>query len=137
MDISATTTLTWNDINLHIPGEAIALYSWGGESAPHAANVYFGDGSSHGRPWADYVIDDEENILEGLLQQSLVPYDVEQTFVNFAFSLGFAFQDAIEAPIWFWPNNTQRSDGTIVGSPRDIVDTGALRDSQSIELIGV
>lgn len=32
-----------------------------------------------------------------------------------------------------WPNKTIRSNGEEVGSPRDIVDTGGLRDSQKRE----
>lgn len=136
MKLSARATLTWNEPDLNIPDDAIATYTWG-DGIDYAADVYFGDGYSPGRPWVDHVVDDEDQLLESLLQDSLVPYDVGQTFINFAYSLGFAFQDAIEAPIWFWPNDTVRSDGTIVGSPRDIVDTGMLRDSQTIELTGV
>ena len=136
MKISATATLTWNEPDLNIPDEAIATYTWG-DGLDYAADVYFGDGYSPGRPWVDYVIDDEEDLLEGLLQDSLQPYDVGETFVNLAYSLGFAFQDAMEAPIWFWPNQTERSDGSIVDSPRDIVDTGSLIGSQTIEFTGV
>lgn len=36
----------------------------------------------------------------------------------------------IESAIFFWPNETRRSTGQVVGSPRSIVDTGAFRDSQ-------
>jgi hypothetical protein len=39
-------------------------------------------------------------------------------------------QDAIEAPIWDWDGYTLRKNGDLVGSPRDIVDEGELRDSQ-------
>jgi hypothetical protein len=38
----------------------------------------------------------------------------------------------IQADKWEWDGLTQRSTGEIVGSPRDIVDTGALLDSQEI-----
>lgn len=40
-----------------------------------------------------------------------------------------AFQDAIASDIWEWPRDTVRSDGSVVGSPRDAVDTGELYDS--------
>lgn len=30
---------------------------------------------------------------------------------------------------WAWPRNTLRSDGSIAGSPRDVIDTGAFLDS--------
>lgn len=127
--------LTWNEDAYQVPEDLAAVYSWG-RGIDYAPDVYFGF-TGPARPWADYVIDDEEGILDDLLAMSIEPDDITQTFINFAFSLGFAFQDAIEAPIWYWPNFTVRSSGNIVGSPRDIVDTGALRDSQTIEFTGI
>lgn len=46
---------------------------------------------------------------------------------------GFAntCQEHITDERWDWPRETVRSDGSIVGSPRDAVDTGRLRDSQT------
>jgi len=41
----------------------------------------------------------------------------------------------IDQQKWGWPNNTHRHNGSIVGSPRDIVDTGDLRDSLSINRV--
>jgi hypothetical protein len=41
----------------------------------------------------------------------------------------------IEAVEWPWPRKTVRSTGEVAGSPRNIVDTGALRDSLNIEWI--
>ena len=43
------------------------------------------------------------------------------------------FQEEIEAVKWDWPNETIRSDGRPVNSPRDIVDTGGLKESQRRE----
>lgn len=34
---------------------------------------------------------------------------------------------------WQWYRQTLRRNGTLVGSPRDIIDTGTLRDSLAIE----
>ena len=39
----------------------------------------------------------------------------------------------IEDSKWNWPRETVRKNGTVVGSPRDIVDTGELKNSQFIE----
>lgn len=33
---------------------------------------------------------------------------------------------------WDWPNTTHRRNGSVVGSPRDIVDTGDLYRSRSV-----
>ena len=43
---------------------------------------------------------------------------------------------AIETDRWDWNNTTVRSDGSVVGTPRDIVDTGELRDSQEVRIDG-
>lgn len=41
-----------------------------------------------------------------------------------------ALHEAIESPVWNWNGReTTRTDGEIVGNPRNIVDTGALADS--------
>ena len=42
-------------------------------------------------------------------------------------------KDQIKAVKWSWPNKTRRRNGTIVGSPRDIVDTGNFLRSQRRE----
>ena len=44
------------------------------------------------------------------------------------------FRGAIEADVYAWPRETVRSNGRTVGSPRDIVDTGKLRDSQQFQV---
>ena len=60
--------------------------------------------------------------------------------------LNSAFQDAIGSSVWQWPRETVRGatyrrDGTrtpgkVVGSPRNIVDLGALRASNSFRISG-
>ena len=42
---------------------------------------------------------------------------------------GEAFQNAIASPVWEWPRETLRQNSDLVGSPRDIYDTGELYDS--------
>lgn len=42
------------------------------------------------------------------------------------------FQAAIAADAWEWPRPTERTNGDVVFSPRDIVDTGKLYDSLTI-----
>lgn len=48
-----------------------------------------------------------------------------------AAQVGQTTQSLIGARRWAWPNLTERENGTVAGLRRDIVDTGALRDSQS------
>lgn len=40
--------------------------------------------------------------------------------------------EQLETVKWSWYRNTKRQSGQVVGSPRDIVDTGKLRDSLNI-----
>ena len=42
------------------------------------------------------------------------------------------FQQELEAEKWNWPRLTKRSNGSIAGTVRDIIDTGALADSQTV-----
>lgn len=37
---------------------------------------------------------------------------------------------AFDKPVWDWDGQTQRRNGEVAGSPRNIVDSGKLRDSQ-------
>lgn len=46
------------------------------------------------------------------------------------------FQAQIEEVKWTWPNETKRKKGPPVTSPRNIVDVGTLRDSQTRENVG-
>lgn len=50
--------------------------------------------------------------------------------------LNSAFQDAIGSKVWEHPRTTIRSNGQTVGSPRNIVDTGILKASNSFQVNG-
>lgn len=41
------------------------------------------------------------------------------------------YQQAIQANVYDWPRVTRRSNGRIVTAPRNIVDTGRLKNSQT------
>lgn len=126
---------SWNPIEL--PTEEVSSrHSWGGVQAPYAIAVFFGLEKGHvARPWTEYAIENSDH--ERMLRDSVVLLDPVDTFVNYSYSLGFEFQEAIESDIWDWPNRTLRVSGEIVDSPRNIVDTGRLRDSQDIEFFGI
>lgn len=40
-------------------------------------------------------------------------------------------KETFHDPIWQWPRQTRRRNGTLVTSPRDVIDRGSLLDSQS------
>jgi hypothetical protein len=46
------------------------------------------------------------------------------------------FQAAIGSKVWSWPRQTVRSNGRSVSSPRTIVDTGVLRQSNNFQMNG-
>jgi hypothetical protein len=65
----------------------------------------------------------------------------EQAIAKLNEKLTQAFQETVEVyaeqckaeiqdPKWEWPRQTKRSNGEVVGSPRDILDTGELLESQ-------
>jgi hypothetical protein len=47
--------------------------------------------------------------------------------------LADAFQNLISSTIYDWPNTTERQNGSVVTSPRDIVDLGNFKRSQRVE----
>lgn len=49
---------------------------------------------------------------------------------DYAQALSVQFQKEIRDNQWSWPGNTRRRNGTIAGTSRDIVDTGAFASSQ-------
>lgn len=64
------------------------------------------------------------------LNWSRIRRAVETAAVRTANNYGPVVDAAMSSPVWPWPNRTVRSSGQIVTSPRDVVDTGALRDSR-------
>lgn len=55
---------------------------------------------------------------------------LQQAFHNTATHFGDALNDAIEADIYEWDNITHRKSGEIVGTPRNVVDTGYLKNTR-------
>lgn len=63
----------------------------------------------------------------------LVERGVQGAAEEFAEACDAAFDD----PVWAWPGTTRRRNGETAGTPRNIVDTGELRDSrQPVETAG-
>lgn len=123
--------LTWNPpkINRHT-----ATYEWAVDYAWAVHEGGYSDGTRlYPRPWVWKALQAYINVLEVFLTE----YDaregnIDEAFRKTADELFDAFQTAIEAVIYPYPTTTIRSDGSIATSPRSIVDTGALRDSQSM-----
>ncbi len=54
---------------------------------------------------------------------------ITKSFDTAVEALADSCQEAIASEVWEWPRQTLRQNSDIVGSPRDIVDTGKLYDS--------
>jgi hypothetical protein len=125
--------VNWNKIN--IPRKQTATLTW---SADHAALVHEGATLKNGtelpaRPWVDETVQ-QFNAPESYADSFQKSEDFAQAFTEMAEGFGEKAQEIIETQMWEWPRETVRQNGTVAGSPRDIVDTGELRDSYSIEV---
>ena len=57
----------------------------------------------------------------------------EKAMNAYSMELNEALDEEIKAVKWFWPNDTKRRNGQFIRRGlRDIVDTGALRDSKTM-----
>ena len=126
--------VNWQKLN--IPNKQVSVHTW---DTPYAAGVHEGMTSKSGndlppRPWVNHTIDNHDllAIYAESFQQS---EDFETAFEEMSQEFGDKCQEAIEDEIWDWPRDTKRKNGDVVGSPRNIVDTGKLKDSYSMEIL--
>ena len=83
------------------------------------------------RPFMDAAVA-ETDILE--VFQENFKGDIHAAFDATAEVLHENIKGQIQDEKWVWGNVTHRRNGQIVGSPRDIVDTGRLLESQTLEI---
>jgi hypothetical protein len=70
-----------------------------------------------------------------LLNLDLLHSVIEESFQELISEFAQEQVKQIEAVEWPWPRETVRSTGEVANSPRNIIDTGALRDSLNIEWV--
>lgn len=70
-----------------------------------------------------------------LIDQAAINNVLAQGLEATADTLFDAYIEAIESPVYKWPNTTIRESGEIAGTIRNIVDLGNFRNSQQYELI--
>lgn len=125
-------TLRWNPPRPI--AQSTAVYEWG---VPYAAIVHNGGTLRNGgdipeRPWTEYarenLIDIEADFANGFRRSG----NLAQAFQGTAIAYNRAMQQSISQKVWSWPGPTRRRNGETATSPRDIRDTGELRDSQSL-----
>ncbi len=121
---------------LDIPETQVGVHTW---SADYAAFVHEGAMSTTGkeipaRPWAGTALDEyefETKYAEAFKETG----SFREAFIAMSEGYGALAQEYISDRIWDWPRATVRKNGEVVTQPRDIVDTGALRDSYTHEVI--
>lgn len=62
--------------------------------------------------------------------------DFQDAFMAMSEGFGLACQSNLEDVRWQWPRTTVRKSGDVVSSPRDIVDTGELKNSYQVQYEG-
>ena len=125
-----------NWVKLDIPESQVGVHTW---SAEYAAFVHEGAMSTTGkelpaRPWAGTALDEYEfaaRYAEAFKETG----SFREAFVAMSEGYGELAQEYISDRIWDWPQATVRKNGEVVTQPRDIVDTGTLRDSYSHEVL--
>lgn len=122
----------WNKIN--IPKHLRAIHSW---NTSYAAAVHEGTTSVNGnekpaRPWVDVAIR-EYDFLERFSDSFSQSYNFRQAFIEMSEGFGENCQSNISDTRWQWPRTTVRKSGAVVDSPRDIVDTGELKNSYQVQ----
>ena len=124
-------TLRWNPPRLT---SHTARYKWG---VPYAAAQHEGATLRNGgtippRPWTEYPLENGLRLDQDLAGNYRRSQNLDAAFKATAITYNRAMQEAIASPVWNWPRRTVRSDGSIAGSPRDILDTGDLLNSQKL-----
>lgn len=114
---------------------SIAVYRW---LCDHAIFVYEGfqrhDGTvAPARPWVEAALAETDVKAIFLMEYTRNAGNMQRAWLATVEQLGQRFQDMIQDERWDWDRETVRSDGGVVGSPRDAVDTGELLESQVIE----
>ncbi|MGL5719594.1 MAG: hypothetical protein ACRCYP_02185 [Alphaproteobacteria bacterium] len=125
-------SLKWTPQKIH---NKSASYDWQVDYAEevHNGSVSLGGLRKLPRPWVYEAISQYIDIVENMKLIYETTGNIDLAFADTVWDLQRAFTNAIEAEIYYWPNVTIRENGDVVESPRDIVDTGALRDSLVVE----
>ena len=124
-------SLSWNPPNL--PSNKTAVYTWTADYAPivHEGARVRGGGEIPARPWTRQARENLD-LLKEFADQYKGTENIDQAFRGTAIAYNRQMQVEISSKVWDWPGKTKRKNGEIAGSPRDIVDTGELRNSQSL-----
>ena len=118
----------WNPPKLNVTK---ATYTWDTE---YAELVHNGDSDYPARPWVDNAVANIDFVTDFKVHYQRNGEDLDSSFLHIVDILSTQCIHEMQEATYYWPRETKRKSGEIVGSPRDIVDTGRLMESQSVEL---
>ena len=126
----------WNK-NINISSKT-ATYTWSENYAPivHEGGTRKDGSDFPARPWVWKTVglngqEGRYDIVQDFNDKIRTANSFDQLFEDIANKLDSEFRKTIEAEIFTWDAATKRKNGITVTTPRDIVDLGFLRDSQS------
>lgn len=124
--------LDWNPPRIEIKK---ARYKWNKNYAAinHEGGISKDGTKFYPRRWTQVAIQRFVNVPLTFQQQYYSTQDIEAAFFNTVEALSQGFNDAMDWEGYDWQGATLRSDGELVTTPRNIVDTGALKHSQTID----
>jgi hypothetical protein len=118
--------LTWNPPTHNLEG---CEYTWQSEYASINHNGGFSsDDRRPARPWVFKTVFGRFNIVDNF-KSNISNFNFDSALRDTAIDLKDAFTETISSPIFYYDTTTYRQNGTVVTSPRDVVDMGDLRDS--------
>lgn len=125
-------TLKFDPPKINTP---VAHYEW---NCDHAAITHNGAVMRNGtripaRPWCDVAIA-ETDLGQVFRKHYGATESLQAAWELTAFETGDRFKEMISSERWQWDGITHRRNGETVGSPRNIVDTRELLESQTLEL---
>lgn len=128
------------DKNINISSKT-ATYTW---TANYAPIVHEGGTRGNGtvlpaRPWVWRTVglngqERSYDILQDFNDKIRTANSFDELFEDIANKLDSEFRKTIEAKIFEWDVATKRKNESIVTSPRNIVDLGKLKESQSMSI---
>lgn len=74
-------------------------------------------------------------MLDGIINWDILDSAIHRAFYRLVSKFEDLQIEQIEAIKWRWFGKTVRSSGTVVTSPRDILDTGQLKDSLEVSSV--
>lgn len=123
--------LKWNPPSRVSPSTAV--FEWSAEHATIAHNgaKFRTGGGVLARRWTERARN-EVSLVDEYVKAYRRTEDLGESLKQTAIIYDRKMAELINQKVWGWPNVTKRKSGEIARSPRDIVDTKELANSQSL-----